>query len=131
GTLLHERYRIEKELGAGGFGEVYQARDCKLRDVPVAIKLLSKYAMAASGHEWLKRKFKDEIAALTRLEENPHIVRALDVGELADGRIYFVMQFVPGVSLRSEIPPEGMGLMRAAELIRQIASALRFAHDHK
>src|SRR5205814_7603294 len=52
-----------------------------------------------------------------------------DTGELPDGKPYIVMQFIDGVTLRSQIRPEGMPFDRAAEILRQIGRALGVAHD--
>src|SRR5438094_1076630 len=97
GITLNGRYLIEKELGRGGIGVVYFARDKQLLSKPVVIKVL----LESSAHDaWLKRKFHQEIEALARID-HPGIVSVLDIGEMTDGKPYFVMQFVEGVTLRS------------------------------
>ena len=123
-TLLKERYAIERELGRGGMGIVYFARDQQLHSRPVVIKILYEEAYR---DEFLKRKFLQEMEALTRLDHSG-IVNVYDAGELPDRRPYFVMQYIEGFSLRSLIVPEGMELERIAFLIRQIGSALQAAH---
>jgi tRNA A-37 threonylcarbamoyl transferase component Bud32 len=129
GSLLGERYLVEREIGKGGVGEVYLARDRKLLDAPVVVKVLREQLRDSSHRAWFERKFKQEIAALARID-HPGVVRALDVGELDDGRAYFVMQYVPGVSLRTALEPRGMGLGRAAYLLGQTGHALTAAHRH-
>jgi tRNA A-37 threonylcarbamoyl transferase component Bud32 len=129
GTLLGGRYLVEKEIGKGGVGEVYLARDRKLLDTPVVVKVLREQLRDSSHRAWFEQKFKQEIAALSRID-HPGVVRALDVGELDDGRAYFVMQYVPGVSLRTALEPRGMELGRAAYLLRQTGHALTAAHRH-
>src|SRR3989442_8177849 len=125
GQLLDDRYRIEKELGQGGVGVVYLARDRKLHDKPVVIKVLLDKSLQNS---WVVQKFQQEKEALARVD-HPGVVGVLDTGELPDGKPYLVMQFIDGVTLRSLIRPEGLVLDGAAELLKQIGRALSAAHD--
>jgi serine/threonine protein kinase len=125
GQLLGERYLVEKELGQGGVGVVYLARDRKLHDKPVVIKVLLEKSLQNS---WVVQKFQQEKEALARVD-HPGVVGILDTGELPDGKPYIVMQFIDGVTLRSQIKPEGIPLERAAELLKQIGRALSSAHD--
>jgi hypothetical protein len=74
------------------------------------------------------QKFQQEKEALARVD-HPGVVGILDTGELADGKPYLVMQFIDGVTLRSQIKPEGMPLERVAEIMKQIGRALGAAHD--
>jgi serine/threonine protein kinase len=128
GALLSKRYLIEKEIGRGGIGVVYLARDLRLHSVPVVIKILLEKLGDDEERNWLERKFKEEIKALAQID-HPGVVRGLDVGDLPDGRSYLVMQYVPGTNLRSLIQPHGMDLRRVATLVRQIGRALSAAHD--
>src|ERR1043166_5493204 len=123
---LDERYVIEKELGRGGVGVVYLARDRKLHDKRVVIKVLLDKAL---DNAWVVQKFQQEKEALARVD-HPGVVGILDTGELADGKPYLVMQFVDGVSLRSQIKAEGLPFDRAAEIIRQIGRALGRSEEH-
>ena len=125
GITLDNRYFIEKELGRGGVGAVYLARDRKLHDKPVVIKILLEKSLHNS---WVVQKFQQEKEALARVD-HPGVVGILDTGELPDGKPYLVMQFIDGVTLRSEIKSEGIPLDRAAELIKQTGRALGAAHD--
>jgi serine/threonine protein kinase len=127
GTTLGGRYLIDKKLGQGGTCAVFLARDRKLHYTPVVIKVLLKSWQQSSRKAWLEKKCREEIAALARID-HPGVVRALDVGELPDGRSYLVMQYVAGESLRSAIAPEGMELERMAKLIRQMGQALAATH---
>src|SRR5947209_14605332 len=88
GTTLDGRYLIERELGRGGIGVVYLARDKQLLSKPVVIKVLFEIA---AQNEWVRRKFRQEIEALSRID-HPGIVGVLDVGEMPDGKPFFVMQ---------------------------------------
>ena len=125
GQTLDSRYLIEKEIGQGGVGVVYLARDLKLHNKPVVIKVLHDKSLL---NEWVVQKFQQEKEALARVD-HPGVVGILDTGELADGKPYLVMQYIDGVTLRSQIKPEGMALERAAEIIRQTGRALAAAHD--
>jgi serine/threonine protein kinase len=125
GMTLDSRYFVQKELGQGGVGAVYLARDRKLHDKPVVIKVLLEKSLQNS---WVVQKFQQEKEALARVD-HPGVVGILDNGELPDRKPYLVMQFIDGVTLRSLIRPEGIPLERAADLIKQIGRALAAAHD--
>lgn len=125
GTTLDGRYSIQKELGQGGVGAVYLAQDLKLHGKSVVIKVLLEKSLQNS---WVVQKFQQEKEALARVD-HPGVVGVLDTGELPDGKPYLVMQFIDGVTLRSQIKPEGIPLERAADLIKQIGRALKAAHD--
>jgi len=123
GTLLKERYLLQRELGRGGFGVVYLAADEQLLSKPVVIKIV----LTAKPDPWERRKFRNEIEALARLN-HPGVVSVLDLGETKDGRPFLVMEYVKGTPLRALMLPEGMDLERVADLIRQIGGALEAAH---
>jgi serine/threonine-protein kinase len=73
------------------------------------------------------RKFQQEKEALARID-HPGVVVILDAGQMPQGAPFLVMQFVEGVTLRKLIEPGGMDLRRAANIFRQIGSALEAAH---
>jgi serine/threonine protein kinase len=125
GQTLDSRYSIDKQIGQGGVGVVYLARDQKLHDKPVVIKVLLEKSLQDS---WVVQKFQQEKEALARVD-HPGVVGILDTGELPDGKPYLVMQYIDGVTLRSQIKPEGLSLERAAEIIQQTGRALSAAHD--
>jgi serine/threonine protein kinase len=127
GMTLDGRYLIEKELTQGGICAVFLARDQKLHGTPVVIKVLLRIWQQTLHKAWYEKKFMGEIEALARID-HPGVVRALDVGELPDGRSYLVMQYVSGENLRAIMTPEGMKLERVAKLIRQMGQALAAAH---
>jgi serine/threonine protein kinase len=131
GTLLKERYLIERELGRGGIGAIFLARDRQLMDKPVVIKVMLSELEASQYLEYFKQKFRQEIKALARID-HPGVVGVLDAGETPDGKPYFVMQYVEGQSLRvaiNQTGPQGMDFGRTAEIMRQIGYALSAAHD--
>jgi serine/threonine protein kinase len=125
GTLVGDRFLIERKLGQGGFGSVYLAVDKKVVSRKVVIKVMHDDEMK---NEWSVKRFKQEIEALARID-HPSIVGIIDAGEMSNGKPYIVMQYVDGVSLRSLMEPEGMDFARAANIIRQIGRALESAHE--
>ena len=124
GLLLKDRYRIVRELGKGGFSMVYLAHDEKLLSKPVVVKVL----LTVRIDEWLLRKFQQEKEALARID-HPGVVAVLDEGETPENTPFLVMQFVDGATLRSLVRQGPMDFARAAEVFRQVGSALQAAHD--
>ena len=98
-TALADRYRIDRELGAGGMATVYLAHDLK-HERDVAIKVLHPDLGAALGGE----RFLSEIRTTARLQ-HPHILPLLDSGD-ADGLLYYVMPLVTGETLRARLERE-------------------------
>src|SRR5512146_1768048 len=98
-SSLADRYRIERELGAGGMATVYLAHDLK-HDRKVAIKVLHPDLAAALGAQ----RFLSEIKTTANLQ-HPHILPLHDSGE-ADGLLFYVMPFVEGESLRDRLTRE-------------------------
>jgi serine/threonine-protein kinase len=127
GVLLKERYRIEGELGRGGIGVVYLARDTQLLQRPVVIKVLLESSENSLHTPWFRKKFDQEIEALVRID-HPGVVGVLDAGMMPDGKPFFVMQYVEGYTLRSLMTGK-MELARVGALVRQIGYALSAAHD--
>jgi serine/threonine-protein kinase len=122
-NALATRYRVERELGAGGMATVYLARDLR-HDRDVAIKVLHPDLGAALGGD----RFLAEIRTTARLQ-HPHILPLLDSGE-ADGLLFYVMPFVAGETLRSRLERERQLPMDAAlRIAREVADALAYAHS--
>jgi len=124
-TVLDGRYLIERELGHGGFGTVYLASDNKVVSRKIVVKVMHSAELA---NDWRKKKFRQELEALARIN-HPSVIGVLDCGETLDGCPYIVMQYVDGVSLRSLLRPEGLPFARVANLIKQIGKALTAAHE--
>jgi len=120
---LAERYRIERELGAGGMATVYLAHDIR-HDRDVAIKVLHPDLGAALGGE----RFLAEIKTTAKLH-HPHILPLLDSGD-DDGLLYYVMPFVSGETLRARLERERqLPIDDAVRIAREIADALGAAHS--
>ena len=123
-TALADRYRIERELGAGGMATVYLAQDLK-HDRKVAIKVLRPELAAVIGAE----RFLREIKTIATLQ-HPHILGLIDSGEV-DGTAYYVMPFVEGESLRDRLTREKqLPIGDAVRLATEVAAALDYAHRH-
>ena len=121
-TALADRYRIERELGAGGMATVYLADDVKHRR-KVAIKVLSPDLAATLGAE----RFLREIETTANLR-HPHILPLYDSGE-AGGFLFYVMPLVEGESLRGRLEREKqLPLDEALAIAREVADALGYAH---
>jgi eukaryotic-like serine/threonine-protein kinase len=121
---LTERYRIERELGAGGMATVYLAHDLK-HDRRVAIKVLRPELAAVIGAE----RFLREIKTIANLQ-HPHILGLIDSGEV-HGTAYYVMPFVEGESLRDRLTREKqLPIADAVRLGAEVAGALHYAHRH-
>jgi eukaryotic-like serine/threonine-protein kinase len=121
-AALADRYRIERELGAGGMATVYLAEDLKHRR-KVAVKVLRPELAATMGPE----RFDREIEVAARLQ-HPHILALLDSGE-ADGFFYYVMPYVEGETLRDRLARSGeLPVHEAVRLMAEIADALTVAH---
>ena len=124
GSLLNGRYRIERLLAHGGMAHVYLASDLQLAGRRVVVKFLHRWARQ---YAWLKSRFLQEMEALARIEHQA-VVGILDTGETPDGVPFLVIEYVDGVTLRSEIERGLMDLPRAARILRQIGRAVEAAH---
>jgi eukaryotic-like serine/threonine-protein kinase len=120
--MLSERYLIHSLVGEGGMGKVYAAEHV-LMHKRVAVKVLHKDLTTMP--EVVSRFEREAMAAATI--EHPNVAAATDFGRLADGSVYLVLEFIQGISLRSEIASGPFELIRALHVARQIASALASA----
>jgi len=123
-TALAGRYRIERELGAGGMATVYLAEDLK-HDRKVAIKVLKPELAAVLGAE----RFVVEIKT-TAAMSHPHILPLFDSGT-ADGFLFYVMPYIEGETIRDKLNRETQfGVDEAVRIAREVADALDYAHRH-
>jgi len=121
---VENRYRIERELGAGGMATVYLAHDMR-HDRKVAIKVLHPELAAAIGSE----RFLTEIRTTAKLQ-HPHILPLLDSGDV-NGLLFYVMPFVDGETLRARLERERqLSVPDAVRIAREVADALGDAHAH-
>ncbi len=121
---LADRYRIERELGAGGMATVYLAEDLK-HQRRVALKVLRPELAAVLGGE----RFHREIQIAAQLQ-HPNILPLLDSGEAA-GFLYYAMPYVEGQSLRERLAREGaLPISDTVRIVRDVVDALTEAHAH-
>jgi serine/threonine-protein kinase len=121
-AALAARYRIDREIGAGGMASVFLAHDLR-HDREVAIKVLRPDVAGALGSD----RFLREIAVTASLD-HPNILPLLDSGD-ADGVLYYVMPFVHGESLRDRLTRERqLPLDDALAITREVSEALSYAH---
>ena len=124
-VALADRYRIERELGAGGMATVYLAHDLK-HGRQVALKILRPELAAILGAE----RFLNEIKVTANLQ-HPNILPLYDSGD-ADTFLYYVMPFVEGETLRDKLDRERqLSVEDAVAIAKEVAAALQFAHERK
>src|SRR5436309_13549374 len=121
---LADRYRIDREIGAGGMATVYLARDVK-HNRRVALKVLNPELGAVLGVE----RFLSEIQVTANLQ-HPNLLPLFDSGE-AEGLLFYVMPYVEGESLRAKVQREKqLPIDEALHITTSVASALDYAHRH-
>jgi serine/threonine-protein kinase len=124
GTVIDGRYRIVAKLAAGGMGEVYRAEHVELGK-SMALKVM--LPELSRDPEFVAR-FKREAIAASRIGQQ-NIVDISDFGRTADGRFYFVMEYLDGLTLASVIHREGaLPVERVVVIALQVARALTAAH---
>src|SRR5262245_26880440 len=116
-------YQILSRLGAGGMGEVYQARDARLERT-VALKILP--AEVAADAERMRR-FVREAKAASALN-HPHVATIYEIGE-ANGVNFIAMEYVEGQTLAAKISGHPLKVNEIVEIVSQIADALDEAHS--
>src|SRR6516164_9852038 len=117
-------YELLEEVGRGGQGVVFRARQKSLNRV-VALKIIKLGEWASEAHV---KRFRREAEAAAGLE-HPGIVPIHEVGE-RDGSCYFSMKFVEGGQLDEVVRRAPMSTREAAELIANVARTVHYAHEH-
>lgn len=116
-------YELLEEVGRGGMGVVYRARQASLnRTVAVKLLLLGRFAGAQA-----EARFRHEAAAAARLR-HPNVVPVFEVGE-HDGQPFFSMEFVAGRDLDELVRAHPLAPDEAARLLERVARAVQHAHD--
>jgi eukaryotic-like serine/threonine-protein kinase len=123
GTVLSGRYKIEKLLGEGGMGAVYQAEHTHMRK-RLAVKVLHPEMSRLTE---VVQRFEREAMAAAHID-HPNVATATDFGKLEDGSFFLVMELLEGRSLRDLINEGRLELGRALHILRQIAAGLTRAH---
>jgi eukaryotic-like serine/threonine-protein kinase len=118
-------YRLRERIGAGGMGEVYLAEHRFLKR-PCAVKLIRPEVVADPN---ARERFEREVQITASLP-HPNIVEVYDYGRGEDGTYYYVMEYLPGLSLEVLVERHGpVPPGRAVYLLRQVCRALRAAHS--
>ncbi len=124
GRLINNRYRLTEAIGQGAMGSVYRAKDLLLGS-PVAVKLLKRHLVSQKACD----RFENEAKVCAQLgQKSQHIVRVTDYGTDTHEVPFYVMEYLPGESLRSIIQLEPLSLPRFLRLALQICLGLHCAH---
>jgi hypothetical protein len=120
-NLVGDRFRIEQEIGSGGMGTVYRARDLET-GTTVAVKVLRPLGRSSDI-----QRFSRESSLLANLA-NPGIVKYLAHGSTHDGRHYMVMEWINGETLALRLHRRGLTIPESVDVARQAAQALEDVH---
>jgi serine/threonine protein kinase len=123
-AALAGQYEVEREIGRGGMGVVYLARDLRL-DRMVAIKTLPA---ALADDAIVRERFLREARTAARLS-HPNIVPIHRADEI-NGQVFFVMGFIDGLSLAGKLESGPLSPRDAVPILRDVAAALGYAHRH-
>ena len=124
GEVVSARYEIRHEVGSGGMGMVYRARDREL-DEDVALKTLRPQFLTDPE---LVERFKSEIRLARRITHR-NVVRTHDIGEWSGG-YYLTMEYVEGITVRELIDTRGrLAVAATLAIARQLADSLAVAHQ--
>lgn len=122
--VIDAKYRLDRRIGAGGMGAVYEAYDLRL-DRIVAVKVMTGRLF---GNNVALRRFEREARAVARLQ-HPNIVAIYDFGSLRGDGAYLVMEFLAGRSWRAEMSCAGpVACERVAAWFDQLCDAMAYAH---
>ncbi len=128
GQVLGEQYEIEYEIGHGGFGTVYRARQLAV-DRDVAVKVLElPVGLRREHHAMLVARFRREAKATSALK-HPNTVTLIDFGQDQTGVLFLVLELLEGLDLKSLILGESpFESQRVAHIASQICGSLSDAH---
>jgi eukaryotic-like serine/threonine-protein kinase len=125
GLVVDGRYRLSFLIGRGGMSVVYLAR-CLETGRHVAIKFLRPELVDRTPY---RQRFMNEIEAIRRIQ-HPVVVRMFDIGELEDGRIYLVMEYVRGPALKKILERGHLPMEQLLPIASAVADGLEAAHAH-
>ena len=123
--LINQRYRLLRQLGAGGMAVVYLAEDVALNS-QVAVKLIRSEEIPPSQLERIMERFRREARNQARLRDIPGVVILLDYGT-HEGNPFLVMNYLPGGTLKERLGSP-MPYQQAAGLLLPLAQALETVH---
>ena len=121
-TVIADKYKILGEIGRGGMGVVYKAKDTRL-DRTVALKFLSS---ELTRDEEAKQRFVQEAKAAAALD-HPNICTVFEIDE-ADGQIFIAMSFIDGLSLKEKLKDGPLDVDEAKDIALRVAEGLKEAH---
>jgi len=124
GDLLAGKYRVTRVLGRGGMGVVLAAHN-ELLDIPIAVKVLHDTVLADPS---ARRRFEREARAAAKLQSD-HVARVLDVGELAGGEPYIVMEMLHGADLSDAVSKGRFSVVEAVDAVLEACDAVAEAHS--
>lgn len=118
------QYQLQRKLGSGGMGEVFLGEHTLLKRL-CAIKLIRP---EQAGDPKTMARFEREVQSMATLT-HPNTVEVYDYGHTADGTFYYVMEYLPGLTLQELVDQHGpLPAGRAIHFLRQICGALKEAH---
>ena len=119
-------YRVVREIGRGGMGTVYEGRRADAQfEQRVAIKVVKR----GMDTDAVLRRFYAERQILARLQ-HPHIARLFDGGITADGRPYFVMEYLEATALTAHCDARALSVHARIDLFIVVCDAVEYAHSH-
>src|SRR5690606_12460272 len=125
GTIVADRYRVERLIGQGGMGSVWAARHLSLGQL-VAIKFIHPRLL---GSREALRRFDNEAKAAARIKSR-HAVQVMDHGVADNQQPYIVMEFLEGESLEDRVRRLGpRPLFEVVAIVAQVSKALTAAHQ--
>jgi eukaryotic-like serine/threonine-protein kinase len=126
GSMLTDNLLLERELGSGGMGAVWLAKNCALGSM-VAVKVLRSGGHGLSDE--VRRRFEQEARGLAQID-HPHVVKLFDYGITLDGEPFIVMELLRGEDLGQRIARIGrLALADAVTIVAQMCRALGRAHQ--
>lgn len=123
GQTIDEKWRIETKLGQGGMGAVYLAQQLNI-ERKVAIKVMRKGL--DSGKEYIERFLRE--ANVASQVSHPHMVSIFDFGQLEDGGLFIVMEYLDGDALGERVQDNPLTVNQALDVTSQLCAALAAAH---
>lgn len=125
GSIIADRYQVDKLIARGGMSTVYLAHQTKLNRA-VALKVLSP-PPAGEEAAAFEQRFRREAQTLAQLDHQ-NIVVLHDYGETEDGRYYLAMEYIDGPRLSDLLKDGPLGAQHALSLLVQVCAGLRYAH---
>ena len=127
--ILLNKYRVESHIGRGTFGEVYHVTHLKLK-VPRAVKIMRRDAPGIGSQDFQKARERFEFEAqLGARLDHPNVIKVYDFEE-AEGKLYLVMEYAPGGSLRDRLDLKGSpSIEEVVNLGLNVCAGLRTIHE--